>query len=74
MLKRVILIMGVAGAMFANAAAIVVPTPAGVVDTRLIRSADAATSAVVDTRLPIVQLSNSGTVRTTALGLLINIR
>ena len=46
----------------------------GVVDTRLVRSGDDVALAVVDTRRPIVALSNVGRAETTPLGAVIIIR
>lgn len=49
-------------------------TAKGVVDTRFIRSGDDVALAVVDTRRPIVALSNVGRAETTPLGAVIIIR
>ena len=59
----------------AGAAAVVAEVTAkGVVDTRFIRSGDDVALAVVDTRRPIVALSNVGRAETTPLGAVIIIR
>ena len=56
------------------AAVVTEVTAKGVVDTRLIRSGDDVALAVVDTRRPIVALSNVGRAETTPLGAMIIIR
>jgi len=61
-----LLCVGTSGACLA---AVTLTSASGVVDTRLVRSADAAVAAVADTRLPIAGLAVGGPVDTGPRGL-----
>ena len=73
--KKLMAVACAAALAGAGVAAVVTEVTAkGVVDTRLIRSGDDVALAVVDTRRPIVALSNVGRAETTPLGTAIIIR